>query len=184
MTIDTLLDKLCFSHCYTTDRDHCRLLYEKAKQFPGGQILELGSHQGISTCFLALAAKETGATVYALDLCNEVKVETRLKLWKSLGLDDVIFPIEDDSTQFLEQVAADGGSYDMVFHDARHGDHIVYEYILALVITAPEGTLAIHDFEQISAKPRARLIGESGKAFSDYIDSKGRAIAFFEGKAL
>jgi predicted O-methyltransferase YrrM len=46
-------------------------------------ILELGSHAGISTAALAIAAPES--TVVSVDLCDTVCEDDRLAYWQLLG---------------------------------------------------------------------------------------------------
>jgi predicted O-methyltransferase YrrM len=138
------------SHQMTTAREH---ISELCKNVVGKQwrILELGSHAGISTAALAIAAPES--TVVSVDLCDTVPEEHRRAYWHVLGLENVE-PVRDDAGRFLRQSQLLLENWDFVFHDAAHGEAVMPEYLTAAGLTA---RLAIHDFEQLGVSSQQQL---------------------------
>lgn len=150
MTWTEFLDTVDDSHQMTTAREHIGELC----QIVAGQqwrILELGSHAGISTAALAIAAPES--TVVSVDLCDTVPEEHRLAYWHVLGLENVE-PVRDDAGRFLRQSQLLLEHWDFVFHDAAHGDAVMPEYLTAAGLT---DRLAIHDFEQLGSSSQQQL---------------------------
>ena len=70
------------SHPMTTWKGHIQMLATVASKCQ--TILELGSHRGLSTAAMALAAPT--ARIVSVDLCDTVWYEERVELWNSIGL--------------------------------------------------------------------------------------------------
>jgi len=156
------------SHPMTTSRGHIAEICE-ACAGATGNILELGSHAGISAAAIAMAASQ--ASVIAVDLCDTVPEQSRVMYWAGLNLANIT-PVLDDAGQYLRNAEALGLTYDVIFHDARHGESVVGEYVLAASLCA---TLIIHDFEQLAPESRHRVT-LLFNSFTTSVDEKGRML--------
>jgi predicted O-methyltransferase YrrM len=144
MTWNDYLATVDCSHQMTTAREHIAELCEivQNKQL---RVLELGSHAGISTAAMAIAAPES--TIVSVDLCDTVPQANRVAYWESVGAAN-IQPVADDAERFLRDSQLHLEEWDVIFHDAAHGDGVMHEYLTAAGITK---ILAIHDFELLSS---------------------------------
>lgn len=112
-------------------------------------VLEIGSHKGFSTAFLA----NSGAKVTSVDNCLDVPVHVRTNLFKSLGFDNIEC-ISQDSQSYLIESCREARRFDMIFHDAAHGHGVMHEYVMAVALVNVGGMLIIHDWDQIQVKQR------------------------------
>ena len=156
------------SHPMTTSRGHIAEICQ-ACAGSAGSILELGSHAGISAAAIAMAAPR--AKVIAVDLCDTVPERNRVAYWFGLRLQNIT-PVRADAGQYLRDAVAIGLTYDVIFHDARHGESVVGEYVLAASLCA---TLIIHDFEQLSHESHQR-VALLFASFTTSVDKKGRML--------
>jgi predicted O-methyltransferase YrrM len=147
MSIDQLVEKLDFSHCYTTDKRHCIGLYHTAllAMQHEGEVIEIGSFMGISSACIALACQEKGRKLLAYDLCDEISNETREKLWGEVGVANSVIATKGTCRSVVEAQFAPT----FIFHDAEHGEHVFPEYDALWGILKPGGVLCIHDAERI-----------------------------------
>lgn len=168
MTYDEYLDGIDDSHPMTTSREQiCQLCEIVAGQ--EWRILELGSHAGISTAALAIAAPMS--TIVSVDLCDVVPQAIREEYWATLGIEN-IQSIAADAAWFLRESQLHLESWDFIFHDAVHGEHALSEYLTAAGITE---RLAIHDFEQLSPSSQGQ-VADLFAFKSVSIDDKGRRL--------
>jgi predicted O-methyltransferase YrrM len=161
------LESIDDSHPMTTSRKHIAELCDLALE--ASTILELGSHAGISTAAMALA--NPAAVIVSVDLCDTVPESERVGFWRSLGIENIA-PIKADAGAFLKVCC----KFDLVFHDAAHGDRVIGEY--RDCVRAGK-TVAIHDFEQLSPCFREEIVGLF-QAHSVSKDDRGREL--FIGK--
>jgi hypothetical protein len=168
MTYDEYLSLVDDSHPMTTSRGHIADICE-ACAGSAGTILELGSHAGISAAAIAMAAPQ--ATVIAVDLCDTVPELNRVSYWFGLRLKNIT-PVPADAGQYLRDAVANGLTYDVIFHDAQHGESVVGEYVLAASLCA---TLIIHDWEQLSPASQAEVAQCFGK-WTSTPDRQGREL--------
>lgn len=169
MTYGEYLAGIDDSHQMTTAREHiedvCRLCVGAER------VLELGSHMGISTAAIAMALG--GGEVVSVDLCDSVPQGVRESYWGSLGVGPRIRAVAGDAGAFIATSAAAGDRYDVIFHDARHGDSAVGEYMACATIA---DKVAIHDWEQLSPEYR-RLVSSAFKYHAvPPADSRGREL--------
>ena len=162
-SIDYVISQLDFSHIFTTDAKHLRELAELAKKCR--HVLEIGTFQGHA----AWAMASTGALITTLDPGNQSGRQYRY------GLTIDAFSMRSD-----EWFAADvDGTYDMIFHDAEHGVHVIPELERTWKYVLPGGYLAIHDAEQLEGwlggtlNPAPILVSNSA-------DSRGRQLLVLE----
>jgi len=169
MTYRQFLAGVDDSHQMTTAREHVAYLCD----IVAGQewrILELGSHAGISTAALAIAAPESA--VVSVDLCDTVSDAERLEYWELLGLEN-IQPVQADAARFLRDCQLRLESWDFIFHDAAHGDAVLPEYLTAAGMC---DTLAIHDWEQLSDAAAFAVRSRFANCHVLEPDSRGRVL--------
>jgi predicted O-methyltransferase YrrM len=166
MTWQDYLASIDDSHQMTTAREHiaelCRLVEGRELR-----ILELGSHAGISTAALAIAAPES--TIVSVDLCDTIPEETRVEYWSLLGIEN-IQPVRDDAGRFLRQSQLGLDDWDLIFHDAVHGEAAWHEYLTASGICR---MLAIHDWEQLGETSRESVRSRFA-GWQESMDDRGR----------
>lgn len=156
------------SHQMTTARDHIALLCEIVAGKKNGRILELGSHAGLSTAALAIAAPES--MIVSVDLCDTVCEADRVSYWAMLGIEN-IQPVEDDAGRFLRECGTK--RWDLIFHDAAHGDFVLPQYMTAAELCE---ALAIHDWEQLSDASQNAIRSRFRTVVESHCDSRGRQI--------
>ena len=168
MTYEEYLRGVDCSHQMTTAPEHIAALCEVVAGM-NWEVLELGSHAGISTAALALAAPESN--VVSVDLCDTIPEAVRADYWSTLGITN-IRPVAGDAWEFLRWCQQKNIAWDFIFHDAAHGDGVLHEYTVAASMTR---VLAIHDWEQLSPSSRAAV----SQRFSKWVatpDSQGREL--------
>ena len=168
MTYEEYLRGVDCSHQMTTAPEHIAALCEVVAGM-NWEILELGSHAGISTAALALAAPQ--ASVVSVDLCDTIPLALRAAYWKTLGIGN-IESFAADAWEYLKWSQANRDSWNLIFHDAAHGDGVLHEYTLAASMTK---VLAIHDWEQLSPTSQAAVFQCFGK-WSATPDAQGREL--------
>lgn len=160
------VDSIDDSHPMTTDRRHIRMLCEAVKGL-SWRILELGSHAGLSTAAMALAAP--ASTITAVDLCDTVGEAMRTTYWATLGITN-IKPVAGSAGDFLSSCLP--GQFDFVFHDAVHGPAAFFEYLGCAEIASG---LAIHDFEQLPPEMQQAVTAKFSHTATD-ADGRGRVL--------
>lgn len=152
----------------TTAKEHiadlCRIVEGK-----DWRVLELGSHLGLSTAALAIAAPES--TIVSVDLCDTVPEAKRVDYWRLLRLDNVQ-PVKADAGWFLRESQLHLEPWDCIFHDAVHGEAALPEYLTAAGLC---GVLAIHDFEQLSPASQDKVASRFRRVVTSD-DAKGRRL--------
>ena len=178
-----------FTHGWTTDKVHCLDLQKTAslKVPDDGVIVELGSYLGVSTLLLAQPwehAKQR-PTILSVDLCDAVSTETRQRFWQANGI-DWIESLDVSSGEFLRDYVRNTFAsdpfvpgYDMIFHDAQHGDHMVEEYLECWKRVNPGGVFAFHDADQVHHRFMELLKGMDRFTMDMSTDSRGRMLATF-----
>jgi len=156
MTYDEYLRGVDCSHQMTTAPEHIAALCEVVAGM-NWEIFELGSHAGISTAAIAMAAPESN--VVSVDLCDTIPQAVRVEYWGTLAIAN-IKPVAGDAWEFLQRCDQKGIACDFIFHDAAHGDGVLHEYTLAASMTR---VLAIHDWEQLSPASQAEVAQYFGK---------------------
>ena len=157
---------------FSIDPSHLETIFQHARElnWEGSTIVEIGSHKGFSTCLLAAAAPE--ATILSVDNSLHVPYTERQELFDKLGYKNISV-LNTDSVSFLQQAANRCEEYEMIFHDAGHGDGVIHEYLLASTLLRDDNMLVIHDWEQITNRDevskRMNSVDEE-----ELVDDKGR----------
>jgi hypothetical protein len=122
-------------------------LYELS-YFSVGDILELGSHHGLSTSILARAAENSGHSrhIYSVDL-DPACVEATKRTLHSMGLHRAVTTLCDDAAAAVRKFASQGKRFGLVFIDHSHEYQPVYDVCRELAnITAAGAFCLFHDF--------------------------------------
>jgi predicted O-methyltransferase YrrM len=104
-----------------------RLLYSITRSMKAQKTVEFGSSFGVSTIYLAAAARDNGGTVITTEI-EPQKCRTTQSNLREAGLDDVVRVLQGDALVTLEPVE---GPVDFLFLD---GWIDLYEPILDLLI--------------------------------------------------
>jgi predicted O-methyltransferase YrrM len=132
-----------------------RALYHLIAHFKPKRVLEIGTHVGASTVYIASALRRfvEGGKLTTADISD---VNGPQGAWKSLGMSapPVWFVSNlgfEDVTTFITRAAAQilngPGRYDLIFLDGDHSVPAVYREIsAALNILNPQGLIVLHDF--------------------------------------
>ena len=133
-----------------------RALYYLIRALRPRRVLEVGTHIGASTLYIARALRANGeGSVVTVDI-TDVN-DSVLGAWRSvgqrmsprsfaqeLGCSDRITFVVSTSQQFL---ATSAESFDLIFLDGDHAAHTVYgEISRSLVALSASGTIVLHDF--------------------------------------
>lgn len=169
MTLEEYLSSIDESDINTTSAVH---IAEVARHAAGCKsIVELGTHHGISLAAIALAAP--GARVTAVDWMSEETAKHRDAMWASVGVPaGSVTQVRAEVGGFIRECVASGVEYDMVFHDATHGDAVVDEYIKCARMAK---IVAIHDFELLNTQNRGR-VEQVLETLHESADSRGRVL--------
>lgn len=116
-----------------------KFLYIMAKTKRAKNILELGTSNGYSTLWLALAAKELKATITTIEY-HQCRVDLARKNFEQCGLTDIIQSYQGKIIPFLETTKE---QFDFVFIDACKYEYIEYFKLLKNLI--PKDSIIISD---------------------------------------
>jgi len=122
-------------------------LYELG-YFVAGDILELGSYHGLSTCILSQSNYNSGARkqIFSIDLSSGNCAKT-IESLQITGLRRNVETRCADATSAVERLAMDGARFQFVFIDHSHSYEPVYEICQLLPkIVTPGGWCLFHDF--------------------------------------
>lgn len=128
-------------------REDALKLYELA-YFAVGDILELGSYQGLSTCILAQASRESPyrKTVFSVDLDPAAVAMARRHLRLKMLTRGVRLTC-GDALELTRQAATTGKTFAFVFVDHSHAYKPVYQVCRELGrVVSPGGFCLFHDF--------------------------------------
>ena len=168
MTWQEYLDAIDDSDPMTTAKGHiadlCQIVAGKE-----WRVLELGSHMGISTAAMAFAAPDS--TIVSVDLCDTVSESKRVDYWRLMRLDNVQ-AVKADAWHFLRESQLHLEPWDLIFHDAVHGEAALPEYLTAAGLCS---VLAIHDFEQLCPASQDSVASRFRRVVTSD-DAKGRRL--------
>ena len=122
-------------------------LYEMG-YFVVGDILELGSYHGLSTCILSQANHAAGCArhIYSVDLSADNCSKTKESL-RATRLDRHVETTCSEAAAAVQRFADQGKRFDFVFIDHSHGYEPVAEVCKLLPrIANPGGFCLFHDF--------------------------------------
>lgn len=133
-----------------------RALYHLIAHFKPRRVLEIGTHVGASTVFIAAALQRYASETARLTTVDIVDVNSASSAWSIYGLpkSPARFIAELGAahiTTFVNcpalDVLANGERYDFIFLDGDHSGWAVYrEIAAALKALQPSGVILLHDF--------------------------------------
>ncbi len=139
------------------DRNSGRFISMLARTMNAQAILEVGSSNGVSTIWFALAAAESGGKVTGTELISERAAEANRNLAEA-GLSGVATVLPGDARQTLASLT---GPFDIVFIDAEKDDYTGH-FLAALPLVRSGGVIlsdnvVSHDVSGYQAMLRERL---------------------------
>jgi predicted O-methyltransferase YrrM len=139
------------------DRESGRWLALLVRATKAREVLEIGSSNGVSTIWLAAAARQNGGRVTGTEILPERAAEANRNL-ATAGLDAVARILAGDART---TVASLPGPFDLVFIDAEKDDYV--DHLQAVVGRVRPGGLILadnvtsHDLSAYQAALRARI---------------------------
>ena len=88
-------------------------------------MLEIGTSNGYSAIWFALALKETDGKLTTIEFWDKRQSIAR-ENFKICGVDDIITPKLGSAFDIMEELYQDGAEYDFVFMDANKSEYIKY----------------------------------------------------------
>ncbi len=150
---------------WATARQHFVEIHETAKQYRGGNALEVGTFTGMGAMSIRLAGMNTKTidiTTEFLPRCQHLWSCWTVNFQKMSGQEELAQP----------------GKYDLIFHDSEHGNHIIPELVQFFKTKLnPGGKLLVHDVNDLDLNV---LLGELGDVgYTVTTDYKGRQLGTF-----
>lgn len=120
-------------------------LMELAKD---GDVLEIGSAYGYSTCALALVARSVTAVDPHATHGSFYELQANLNAYGVRGKVEII---RDLSQVALSSIAKAGERFDLVWIDGDHTAEVVeHDVTQAIKLLKPGGVLACHDYDEVT----------------------------------
>ncbi len=116
------------------ERDTGRFLHLVAASIGAQRVLEIGSSNGVSTIWLALAVQVTGGEVIGTEMLPARAAEANANL-ASAGLAKTARVEEGDARSIAASLE---GSFDLVFIDAEKDDYIAH-FAVTIDLVRPRG---------------------------------------------
>lgn len=115
------------------------LVYGFIKRLKPQNVLSTGIYTGISDLFIAMALKENGFGHLDAVEYEKFHIDRAVKLWQTLGLFEVITPVNSDSLKFQPQK-----QYQFMFLDTEMNLRL-HELVKFFPFLDPGGYIFIHD---------------------------------------
>lgn len=120
-------------------------IYEMAF-YANGDILDLGTYEGLSCSIMAQACQNArnGSMIYSVDISSQDKAKRNANTY---GFVDVVQFLQGDATDICREFIAKGHQFAFVFVDHSHA----YQDVVAICeivdsLLLPEGYVLFHDF--------------------------------------
>jgi 2-polyprenyl-3-methyl-5-hydroxy-6-metoxy-1,4-benzoquinol methylase len=151
------LESLDYSHPWVTDKNHIVDIYNEACKHKG-HALDVGTFQGHSALALHLA----GLEVYTMDI-DEANLKNA--------------PFAKPLHIASEHFTAKPETYQIVMHDAQHGEQIVPELIRYWGYVKSGGVMMVHDTNELNLANLIAKLGYPGNQTT--ADGRGRFLSMF-----
>jgi len=128
-------------------RDDALKLYELA-YFCKGDILELGTYQGLSTSIIATACNDAknNSKIISIDV-NKEYIDKAKENLQSIADSEKIDFVVSDATKFSDNMVEEGKKFGFVFIDHSHEYEPVYQACLRLgKLIKPNSFCLFHDY--------------------------------------
>jgi predicted O-methyltransferase YrrM len=110
------------------------------RKLNGKRVLEIGTSNGYSGIWMAMALRETGGKLITLEI-DKGRHSLALKNFKAVGLDNVVDARLTDALKELEKLQ---GPFDLVFIDAWKPDYMKYLQ-MTLPMVRSGGAITAHN---------------------------------------
>jgi 2-polyprenyl-3-methyl-5-hydroxy-6-metoxy-1,4-benzoquinol methylase len=153
------------SDIWSTARQHFVEIYETAKQYRGGNALEVGTFTGMGAMSIRLAGmnvKTLDITAKFLDKCKYLWSSWNINFQKMSGKEELALPEK----------------YDLIFHDSEHGSHVIPEMasFFHTKLNA-SGKLIVHDIDLLDLTLLLSALGHPKHTITT--DYRGRQLGTF-----
>jgi predicted O-methyltransferase YrrM len=168
-----ILESLDYSHLWVTAKEHILQVYEEACKFKGGDALDVGCFQGHSALAMGLAGMHVGV----IDHDQKWIDHTKRLLYQHHC--EPCYGWIGKSGEALNQETPlwHFGFFDLIMHDAEHGQAIVPELLQYWERVLSGGTFIVHDTDQIDL---AKFIADLGYPENKTTaDERGRCLSIF-----
>ena len=153
------------SDTWSTAKQHFIEIHETAKQYRGGNALEVGTFTGMGAMSIRLA----GMDVKTIDITTEF-LPRCIHLWS-------VWSINFQKMSGQEELAQPE-KYDLIFHDSEHGDHIIPELASFFHTKLNHGgKLIVHDVNDLTLELLLEALG--GVEHTITTDYRGRQLGTF-----
>ncbi len=147
------------------------LLYLITKMCNAKNILEIGCFTGYSTICLAKAVKDRGGRVDSLEINDELE-SLILQGWEKAGIQDIAHLYIGDALQTIEELKADGRTYDLVYIDANKREYLAYYKAIAGMLKS--GSVILADDTMLGGKVYQETVSSDKQTrglveFNEYI---------------
>jgi predicted O-methyltransferase YrrM len=168
-----ILESLDYSHLWVTAKEHILQVYEEACKHKGGDALDVGCFQGHSALAMGLA----GMYVGVIDHDQKWIDHTERLLYQHHC--EPCYGWIGKSGEALNQETPlwHFGFFDLIMHDAGHGQEVVTELLDYWQHVRSGGTFIVHDTDQIDL---AKFIADLGYPENKTTaDERGRCLSIF-----
>jgi len=110
---------------WNLDRASANFLNMLIKAYGSKNALELGTSNGYSAIWLALALRETDGVLTTIEFWDK-RQNVAVENFKKCGVDDLITPLLGSAFPVLEKMNTDGKEFDFVFVDANKLEYLKY----------------------------------------------------------
>ncbi len=139
-------------------------LYGLVRLFKPRRIIETGTHFGISAVALGVACKQNGFGKVISIENDSVKVTNAKKLITSVGLDDYVEIVENESLKYIAQLNSPADAFDFAFLDSMTPIRAP-EFILLAEKNLLNNIIAFHD----SSRHREKTFVLPGEPQDEYV---------------
>lgn len=147
------------------------LLYLIAKMCNAKNILEIGCFTGYSTICLAEAVKDREGRVDSLEINDELE-SLILQGWEKAGIQDIAHLYIGNALQTIEELKANGRTYDLVYIDANKREYLAYYKAIESMIKS--GSVILADDTMLGGKVYQETVSSDKQTrglveFNEYI---------------
>lgn len=147
------------------------LLYLIAKMCNAKNILEIGCFTGYSTICLAEAVKNREGRVDSLEINDELE-SLILQGWEKAGIQDIAHLYIGNALQTIEELKANGRTYDLVYIDANKREYLAYYKAIESMLKS--GSVILADDTMLGGKVYQETVSSDKQTrglveFNEYI---------------
>lgn len=154
-------DPASLRHVYVpVSREQGRLMHLMARAVRARHIVEFGASFGISTLYLASAAKDNGGALVTTEI-EPTKIEATRRSLAEAGLDDVVTLLEGDARETLKTL---DGPVDFLFLDGMKPMYVEVLELLRERLT-PSALVVADNVEHPSARAYTELVRDPKSGF-------------------